>query len=157
MLILPSARLALFLGSGLELDYQLGRYPSAVFHLDALCLGPLTDLGAVQPPSRCPTPAPGRPSGASSCPPGSSHITRQRGPQRLGMFRAQVDLVLRTVQPEPDSTFSLTAIKVIDEQGLYLLSHGCSVLLPILVHQRRQATPHMRSTHRCTFRPGRTV
>jgi hypothetical protein len=35
----------------------------------------------------------------------------------------QVDLILRAVQAETDGTFSVTAVKVIDEQGLYLLSH----------------------------------
>jgi hypothetical protein len=33
---------------GLEFDYELGRYPAAVFDIDALGLGPLTDFGGVQ-------------------------------------------------------------------------------------------------------------
>jgi hypothetical protein len=36
----------------------------------------------------------------------------------------QVDLILGAVQPEPDSTLGGAAVEVIDEQGLYLLSHG---------------------------------
>jgi hypothetical protein len=31
----------------------------------------------------------------------------------------QVDLVFGAVQPEPDSAFSLVAVEVIDEEGLY--------------------------------------
>ena len=40
------------------------------------------------------------------------------------MLGVQVDLVLRAVQAKADSIFSLSAIQVIDEQDLYLLSHG---------------------------------
>jgi len=40
------------------------------------------------------------------------------------MFPTQIDLVLSAVQTEADSTLCVTSIKVIDEQGLYLLSHG---------------------------------
>jgi hypothetical protein len=39
----------------------------------------------------------------------------------------QVDLILGAVQPEPDRAFSLAAIEVVDEQGLYLLSHRYSI------------------------------
>ena len=42
-----TARVLLFSG-GLEFDYELGRYPPAVFDIDALGLGPLTDFGGVQ-------------------------------------------------------------------------------------------------------------
>ncbi len=45
------------------------------------------------------------------------------------MLGAQVDLILGVVQCEADGTFGLTAIKVVDEQGLYLLSHRCSISL----------------------------
>jgi hypothetical protein len=40
----------------------------------------------------------------------------------------QVDLVFRAVQAETDGSFGGTAVKVIDEQGLYLLSHERPVL-----------------------------
>ena len=123
------ARQTLFPGRGLELDHQFSRYPSAVFHLDALRLGPLADLGGVQPARRRPAPAPGRPPGTAPCAPGSGHKRRQRVPQCPGVLGAQVDLVLGAVQREPDSTLGLAAINVIDEQSLYLLSHGRSVLL----------------------------
>jgi hypothetical protein len=36
----------------------------------------------------------------------------------------QVDLVLGAVQPEPDGTLGGATVEVIDEQDLYLLSHG---------------------------------
>src|ERR1700741_3016929 len=45
------------------------------------------------------------------------------------MLCVQVDLVLGTIQCKADSALSLTAIDVIDEQGLYLLGHVCSVSL----------------------------
>ena len=108
-------------GGGLELDHQFGRHPPAVLHLDALRLGPLADLGAVHPARRCPAPAPGWPPRTAPGPPGRMHIARQRIPQRLGMLGVQVDLVLGAVQPEADSALSLAAIKVVDEQGLYLM------------------------------------
>ena len=41
---------------------------------------------------------------------------------------AQIDLVLRAVQPEADGAVRLTAIKVIDQLDLYLLSHNCLFL-----------------------------
>jgi hypothetical protein len=49
------------------------------------------------------------------------------------MLGIQVNLILGAIQPEADGTFSLAAIKVIDEQGLYLLGHRCSVSLSDLV------------------------
>jgi hypothetical protein len=36
----------------------------------------------------------------------------------------QVDLVLGAVEREPDGTLGGAAVEVIDEQDLYLLSHG---------------------------------
>jgi hypothetical protein len=33
---------------GFEFDYEFGRYPAAVFDVDALGLGPLADLGGVR-------------------------------------------------------------------------------------------------------------
>src|ERR1700685_1832087 len=47
-----------------------------------------------------------------------------RVPQRLGMLRIQVDLILRAIQPEANRPFSITTVNVVDVQGLYLLSHG---------------------------------
>ena len=44
------------------------------------------------------------------------------------MGGAQVNLVLRTIETKVDSSFCLTAVDVIDEQGLYLLGHACSDL-----------------------------
>jgi hypothetical protein len=39
----------------------------------------------------------------------------------------QVDLMLRTVQPEAARTFGGASVDVVDEQGLPLLGHGCSI------------------------------
>ena len=54
-----------------------------------------------------------------------------------------------SVQPEADSTVSLTAVKVIDKQDLYLLS---SIPFTDLVHQRRQSDRTSVQPHRCTRR-----
>jgi hypothetical protein len=43
------------------------------------------------------------------------------------MLGAEVDLIFRAVQPEVDRTLGGAAVDVIDEQGLYLLGHGCSI------------------------------
>ena len=43
------------------------------------------------------------------------------------MFGIQVDLVLGTVKAEADRTLGLTAVKVINEQGLYFLRHEFSI------------------------------
>jgi len=88
-------------------------------------LGPLADLSAVHPAR--PAAAPGWAPGAAPSSPGRSHIARQRIPQRLGVLGIQVDLVLGAVQREADSAFSLAAIKVVEQQDLYLLGHRCSI------------------------------
>jgi hypothetical protein len=40
----------------------------------------------------------------------------------------QADLVPGAVRPDADGAFDLAAIKVIDQQDLYLLSHDCLLL-----------------------------
>jgi hypothetical protein len=58
--LLPDERRVLWTllaGRRLELDHQFSGYPPAVFHLDALRLGPLADLSGVQPAGRSPAPA----------------------------------------------------------------------------------------------------
>jgi hypothetical protein len=73
-------------------------------------------------------PAPGSRWPASSAvgPPRGAHITRKRIAQLPGVLFVQVDLILTTVQPETDGALGGAAIKVIDEQGLYLLGHSRS-------------------------------
>jgi hypothetical protein len=72
---------------------------------------------------------------------------RQRIPQRLGVPGVQVDLILGAVQPEADSALSLAAIKVLDEQGLYLLGHRFAISsLPH--HQPRPAETYKSATTR---------
>jgi hypothetical protein len=95
------------------------------FHLDALRLGPLADFGGVQAARRRPAPCPARTPRSTTDPPGSLYITRHRIPQRLGMLRIQVDLILRAIQAEANGPFSVTTVNVIDVQGLYPLSHAC--------------------------------
>ena len=107
--------------AALNSDYQLGRDPAAVFDLDALGLGPLADLGGVQPARRSPPPGPRRPASSAAGPPRSAHIPRQRVAQLPGVLFVQVDLVLGAIQPEPDRSLGGAAVQVIDEQGLDLL------------------------------------
>jgi hypothetical protein len=39
------------------------------------------------------------------------------------MFGAQIYLILSTVEPEAHGAFGLTAVQVVDQQGLNLLRH----------------------------------
>ena len=110
-------------GSLLEPGRQLSWHPSAVF-TSMPAPWPRAHLGGVQPAARRPTSGTGWPPGAAPGPPCGTHIRRQRVSQRPGMLGVQVDLVLRAVQAKADSIFSLSAIQVIDEQDLYLLSQG---------------------------------
>jgi hypothetical protein len=120
---------ALLVGSGLELDYQISGHPAAVFHLNALCPGPLADLDGVQTAHRSATAAAGWLAAAAADPAGSIHVLRQRLSHVLGVLGVQIDLIFGAVQPEADGTFGGAAVKVIDEQGLYLLSYGRPSLL----------------------------
>src|SRR6516164_4388201 len=116
-------------GRGLEPDHQFSRHATAVLDLDALRLGPLTNLGGVDSAGRGPAPAPGRPPGRAGAPPPRVNVPGQCLPQRCGVLCVQVDLVLGTIQRKADGALGLSAIDVIDEQGLYLLGHVCSVSL----------------------------
>src|SRR5690349_10105589 len=116
-------------GRGLESGHHLGGHPSAVLHVNALCLGPLADLRAVHTAPRCPASAPSWPPGTASGSTRGLHVACQCIPQCLGMLGVQINLILGAVQSEPDSAFGLTAIEVVDEQGLYLLSHRCPISL----------------------------
>ena len=113
-----------------EPDDQLGRDPAAVLDLDTLRLGPFADLRGGQPAGRGPACRARRParSGATA-PPRGLDVARQRLTERLGVLGVQVDLVLGTIKRKADGTLCLTTIDVIDEQGLYLLSHVYSVPL----------------------------
>ena len=88
----------LLTGSRLEFYDQFSGYLPAIFHLDVMRLGPLPDLGGVQPARR--SPAPPR---AGRREPPSPHVGRQRVTQLLGMLSVQVDLILCAVQPEADA------------------------------------------------------
>src|SRR4029077_18216699 len=62
----------LIAGRRFELDHKLSRYPAAVLYLDALLLGPLTNLGRVHPVSRRLAPAACRPPGTAGGPAAST-------------------------------------------------------------------------------------
>ncbi len=113
-----------------EPDDQFSWYATAILDFDTLRLSPLTNLRGVKTAGCCPAPAPGWPPGrATTTPPCGVNISGQRFAQRLSMLRVQVNLVLRTIQRKADGPLGLAAIDVIDEQGLYLLSHVYSVPL----------------------------
>jgi len=59
------------------------------------------------------------------------------------MFGVQVDLILSAVQPEADSALSLAAIKVVDQQDLYLLGQRC--FLSSLTSSARLGQPRLTS------------
>src|SRR5204863_9131705 len=113
-----------------EPDDQFSRNPAAILDVDTLRLRPFTDFRGVQPACRRPASGPSRPTrrGATAAPRGVD-ITRQRLAERLGVLGVQVDLILGTIQRKADGPLCLTTIDVIDEQGLYLLSHVYSVPL----------------------------
>ena len=71
---------ALLSRSGLEFDYELGRYPAAVFDVDALSFGPLADFGGVQGVRLGFAPAAGWPPGAGAGPAASVGIACQGVP-----------------------------------------------------------------------------
>src|SRR6516162_6654925 len=141
----------LLAGCRLKLHDQFSGYTAAILHFNALGLGPLAYLGGVQPACRPPARAARRP-------PGSTHVAGQRIAQLPGMPGVQVDLILRAVQAETDGSLGGTAVMVIDEQGLYLLSHGRPVLCLVsgaLVHavHAGQAYSHAGELRRCRPAP----
>ena len=96
----PGTSRILLPGCGRELDDQLGRHPSTVFHVDAVRFGPAADLGGVRPAGSRPASAAGRPPGPAPGPAASRDIARQRLSQRRGMPGGQVDLIPGAVRPE---------------------------------------------------------
>ena len=74
------------------------------------------------------------------------------------MLGVQVDLVLRAVQAETDGSFGGSAVKVIDEQCLYLLTTAARVLsliseAPVYAVQAEQAYSHADELSRCRPAP----
>src|ERR1700747_1402353 len=86
---------------GLELDQRFSGHPSAMFHLDALRLGPPADCSAVCPVAgvlRAPgagRPAPSRPVAPRTCRASASRSAR-------GMPGVQSDVLLGARQPGAD-------------------------------------------------------
>src|SRR5580692_11498844 len=122
----PVGVAGLISGGRLELNYQFCGYPATVLHIDALRLGPLTHLNGVQPVRRCLAAAADWPPCTAAGPAGCADVACHCITERLGMFGVQVNLVLGPVQAEADRAFCGAAVKVVDEQGLHSLRHGCS-------------------------------
>ena len=68
-------------------------------------------------------------SGSSTARRADVQAERQHILQRLGVLSVQVDLILGAVQREAPVPSASLAVKVVDERGLDLLSHRCSILL----------------------------
>ena len=64
------------------------------------------------------------------------------------MLGVQVDLIVRTVEPEAYGAFGLAAIEVIDQQGLHLLCHASVVPLGELMHSVDDQLSGALSPHR---------
>jgi hypothetical protein len=103
------------------------RDPPAVFHFDALGLGPLADLCGVQLARRSAAPAPSRPAGAAVNPPSSPHVCCQASCSCWACSAFRSISYSGAVQPEADCALGAAAVDVIDEQGPHLLGHGRSV------------------------------
>jgi hypothetical protein len=88
-------------GGCFELDDELCGYPAAVFHVDALVLGPVPDLGGLGTARAGCASAPGWPPTARAAP-GCADVRGERAAQCLGVPFAQVDLEVCAVQSEPD-------------------------------------------------------
>lgn len=116
---------SLLLRRRLEFDDQLGRYPSAVLDLDTPGLGPLANSRGVGSGStNSPTSGSAWPSSRrSGRPAGGTDVWLQCLSQGTRMLGAQVDLIVRTIEPEADGALGLVAVQVINEQRLYLLRY----------------------------------
>ena len=105
--------LRLLAGCCLERDYEFSGYPAAVFHVDALGLGPLADLNGVQSACRCPVPATGGSAGGAADPPPGLYAGGKGVPQLLGVLGVQVDLILGAVESEADRDLGGAAVEVV--------------------------------------------
>ena len=105
-------------GGGLEPGNHVGWDPAAVLDLQPVGPRPVAYLrsalaarvGLAQPAGRAP--------GGSGDLAAGSGIAGQDGAQLPGVDLAQVDLVVRAVQPEADCSLSLAAVNIIDGSGL---------------------------------------
>ena len=79
-----------------------GRDTAAVLHLDALLLGPLADLGAVD--GSATALDTGRGPGRAADPAGVREVLLQYLAEVVAVRRAEVDLVFRAVQAEADGS-----------------------------------------------------
>src|ERR1039457_3156981 len=90
------------------------------------------------------------PGGAGDLPAGVD-IAGQGRPQFLGVAGIQVNLVLRAIQSEDDSSLRFAAVEVVNKEGLYFLRHACLRSCPL---SWRSIAQHMSSVCRTGYRPG---
>src|SRR4029077_8570656 len=119
----PDMRGRLLTGGGPELHDNLGRDAPAVFDVNALGPCPYADGGGVGRAGARPAPAAARPPGTGRRPPGRNRHTWPGACATPPRFRAQVDLIIRAVQPETHGSLGLAAVEVVNEQNLNLLRH----------------------------------
>src|SRR6202034_4274235 len=106
---------------------DVGRDAPAVLDVDALLFGPLADLGGVD--GGAAAPGAGRAPGGAAGPPGVREVLLQRRTELVVVRGAEVDLVFCAVEAEADSAGRLTAVEVVNEQGLNFLGHEQILIL----------------------------
>src|SRR5689334_3548287 len=129
--LIPRAPLCYFPVAALNLTTSSAGTRPRSFYVNTLGLGPLADLGGVQPGGRRPAGGASGTPGPAAGPPRGAHVGRQCLAQRLGVRGVQVDLVLGAIKAETDRPFRLGPVEVVNEHSLYLLSHGVSFLSPV--------------------------
>src|ERR1051326_1382929 len=113
-------------GRRLELRNEVRRHPAAVLDVITVRARPVADLGGVERTVRRlsgPTSGATRPAGGAADLARVGHVLAERRAQLLRVLGAEVDLVFRPVQRKAHCALSLTAVDVVNEEGLDLLSH----------------------------------
>ena len=122
-----------FAGSVVLLNDAGGDAPAGA-DSDALVFRPRPDIAAAVPAGR------GPPRPAALSPPGLAGMIDERGElaaQRRGVLLAQIDLIFRTIHPEPHRLLRRAPIKIIFELDGYLLRHPASWLRWGYLHRTR--------------------
>src|ERR1700735_3402314 len=111
------------LGSGCRLAFldQIGGDAAAVLYVVAVPLGPLADLRGVDAITTAAA-APSAPGGAADLAT-VLDVLSERLAQLIAVLAAEVDLVVRAVQPEADRAIRRAAVDVVNEECLNPLSH----------------------------------
>jgi len=111
------------LRSGCRLVFrdEVGRHPTAVLDVVAVPLGPFADLGGVDGGSAAE--AAWRAAGGAAYLAAVLDVLPERLAQLIGVLAAEVNLVVRAVQAEPDRAVRRAAVDVVNEERLNPLGH----------------------------------